>query len=644
MKRALVLLLSILLAVVGIVLISPSAQADSAGVRLPADSGVIDLAAAPYNLRCDGVTDNTAAIRDALADHARTETDPLETRFSFRTLVLPAGTCLVSDVLHAPGNAIRLMGAGQAETTLKLKDNATGYGSASTPKYVYRPGIQTQSTGNDNTAYANYVQDLTIDVGSGNPGAVGIRWAACNSGAMERVTLRAPASSGLRGMTVESGTGPSHVRNVTIEGFAVGIWGDGGPINNIVFTDVTLRNQRTVAIQNNARVLQFEGLTVTGAPKVYEALGQQAVFQVIDAKFTGPGSGTAMTAVADSYIYVRNVTASGWGNLVTTGTSNRFVGKTAIAEWGSANFRRGNTSVAWSETSTVQSLNLAHPDAPRSTDYDLTHWVKATATSGNSADDDGPAIQAAIDSGKRVVYLPYGDYTIKTPVIVRGNVEAIDFMGSRVAGADKGKISVGNSTSSFVELRNAAASITFEQNGPDAMVIRNVGALGTTPGHVIDGTSATGAVFVDNASGRLLTIDRPISVYARQLNREGRGAAISGGATVWVFGDNLEMHDGKGNPFLTVSGSTAEILAGAWDNLADAGRYNSTTGTAVYDVTDSRVSIVIPGVYRNAAITGRWVSDVVNGTRVGNVTRSEVLVGPVARDFKRATLPLYVSP
>ncbi|WP_324275662.1 hypothetical protein [Blastococcus brunescens] len=104
------------------------------------------------------------------------------------------------------------------------------------------------------------------------------------------------------------------------------------------------------------------------------------------------------------------------------------------------------------------------------------------------------------------------------------------------------------------------------------------------------------------------------------------------------------MHDDKGNPFLTVSGSTLEVLAGTWDNLADAGRFNSTTGPAIYDVTDSRVSVVIPGVYRSAAVTGQWVSDVVNGTRVGSVTSSEVVVGRAFRDFTRATLPLYVSP
>jgi hypothetical protein len=645
MKRALLLLLPVLLAAIGIVLISPAAQADSADfrVRFPADSGVISLAASPYNVKCDGVTDNTTGIQNALNTYANT--GDLATRFSFRTLALPAGTCLVSNTLHSPGNAIRLVGAGQDSTVLKLKDNASGYGSAGSPKYVYRPGIQLASTGNDNTAYANYLQDLTIDVGAGNPGAVGVRWAACNSGAMQRVTIKAPANSGLRGMTMETGTGPSMVQDVTIDGFAVGIWTDpsDAPVNNLTFHSVTLKNQRTVAIQNNGRSLDFEGLTISGAPHAYEATNDRGVLIAVDVTLTGPGSGTAVD-LADSFAHLRNVTASGWGNLVSEGATDRFVAKTQITEWSTADYRRGNTSVAWTETGPVASLNLAHPDAPRSSDYDLTHWVKANATSGNSADDDGPAIQAAIDSGKQVVYLPYGDYTIKTPVIVRGNVQAIDFMGSRVADANTGKISVGNSTSSFVELRNASATVDFEQNGPDAMVLRNVGAIGSSPGGVTTGLSATGDLYVDNASGRLVDISRPINAYLRQLNREGRGASVSGGATAWIFGENLETHDDKGDPYMTISGSTVEILAGSWDNLADLGRFNSQSGPAAYAATNSRLSIVVPGSYRNGAVTGHWVSDVMNGGRIGNITSDQVITVTAFHKYTRVVLPLYVSP
>jgi hypothetical protein len=103
----------------------------SDGVRFPADSGVINLAATPHNVKCDGVADNTTAIQNALNTYANT--GDVATRFSFRTLALPAGTCLVSNTLHSPGNAIRLVGAGQDTTVLKLKDNASGYGSAGSP-------------------------------------------------------------------------------------------------------------------------------------------------------------------------------------------------------------------------------------------------------------------------------------------------------------------------------------------------------------------------------------------------------------------------------------------------------------------------------------------------------------------------------
>ncbi len=173
-----------------------------------------------------------------------------------------------------------------------------------------RPGIEGVFTG-DNAAFGNYVQDLTIDVGAGNPGAVGVRWAAANTGSLERVTIRATSgTSGLRGISLESSTGPSLVQDVTVEGFDVGIWADTGPVNNTAFSHITLTNQRSVAIQNRGKAVQFEGLTVNGAPKVYDASGRAAVGQFIDVDITGKGSGTAFTAVADSYLYVRNVAAS----------------------------------------------------------------------------------------------------------------------------------------------------------------------------------------------------------------------------------------------------------------------------------------------------------------------------------------------
>ena len=620
-----------------------SASAADHAPRFPADSGVVFLGAAPYNVKCDGVTDNTAALNTALAANDNPSTSDSLNRYNFRTLVLPAGVCLVSNTVGAPGSRIRLVGAGQFATTLKLKDNAAGYGSASTPKYLYKPGNQ---NANDNTGYANYLQDLTLDVGNGNPGAVGLRWAACNTGAAERVTIRGGTgtnTSGLRGLTLESGTGPSQVQDVTIEGFGVGIWTDGLAVNNTVFTGTTLRNQRTLAIQNNGKNIQFEGLTVSGAPKVYTGTAQAAI-QVIDSTLTGPGSGAAFD-VGTGWFYGRNLTATGFTNLVTQAGTPRLVGQTSLVEWATAPYRRGNTSVPWSaDGSVLVSLNLPHPRTPENTNYDLTTFRRAAVTAATT-DDDGPALQAAIDSGARVVYVPHGAYTIKTPVIVRGNVEKIDFMGARVDFANTGRISVGAGVPPVVHLQNASAAITFEQNSSRTMVVENMGPIGTKPGKITTGASATGPIFLENyAASNRFEITRPVDVFIRQSNREGQPSTISGGARVWIFGDNLEMHDDRGNPYLTITGSTVEILAGAMDNLATGGRFNSTTGTAHYAATNSRLSVVVPGVYRGTAITGHALSDTVNGVRVGDVTNANLLVGAAVGEWKRTVLPLYVSP
>jgi hypothetical protein len=604
---------------------------------------VIFLGNAPYNVKCDGVTDNTAALNAALAANDNPSTSDSLNRYNFHTLVLPAGVCLVSNTIGAPGSAVKLVGAGQGLTTLRLKDNAAGYGSASTPKYLYKPGHQ---NGNDNTGYANYLMDLTLDVGNGNPGAVGLRWAACNSGAAERVTIKGGTgtnTSGLRGLTLESGTGPSQVSDVTIEGFGSGIWTDTLAMNNTVFTGVTLNNQRTVAIENRGKSLQFEGLTVNNAPRVYTGTPQAAI-QLIDSTVNGRGTGAAFD-VGTSWLYVRNLTASGWGNLVTQAGTQRFVGRTSITEWATAPYRRGNTSVAWSENSPVVSLNLAHPRTPENTNYDLTTWTRAAVTSNGTTDDDGPAIQRAIDSGARVVYLPYGIYTIKTPVILRGNVEKIDFMGSRLDWANTGKFSVQTGTAPVVHLINASAAVTWEQNGPRTMVVEHMGPVGTKPGKITTGPLATGPIFAENyAASNRFEITRPVDVYIRQSNREGQPSSFTGGARVWIFGDNLEMHDDKGSPYMTITGSTVEILAGAMDNLATGGRFNSTTGTAHYNATNSRLSVVVPGVLRGTAITGHALSDTVNGVRVGDITSAHLLVGAAVGEWKRTVLPLYVSP
>lgn len=71
-----------------------------------------------------------------------------------------------------------------------------------------------------NVAQMNTIEDLIIDCGSGNPGAVGIRFSASNSGRIENVTLC--AQEGYCGIHMAYGAEGSFV-NITAEGFDYGV-------------------------------------------------------------------------------------------------------------------------------------------------------------------------------------------------------------------------------------------------------------------------------------------------------------------------------------------------------------------------------------------------------------------------------------
>ena len=56
--------------------------------------------------------------------------------------------------------------------------------------------------------------------------------------------------------------------------------------------------------------------------------------------------------------------------------------------------------------------------------------MKSYGAVGDGNHDDAAAIQAAIDSGKTTVYLPFGNYFIGSEIIVRSNVCLLRGFGS----------------------------------------------------------------------------------------------------------------------------------------------------------------------------------------------------------------------
>jgi hypothetical protein len=161
------------------------AELASGTVSFPAGAGVVDVKAR-YGAKGDGTTDDTAAIQRAIAENRG------------QVIFLPPGRYLVSDrLLMSDGRqATRhfLQGAGKARTTIKLKDRSPAFQDPTKPRAVVSYWESNDPAGPDTAKDANAfratVQDLTIDVGKGNPGASGLRFRANNFGVVRDVVVR----------------------------------------------------------------------------------------------------------------------------------------------------------------------------------------------------------------------------------------------------------------------------------------------------------------------------------------------------------------------------------------------------------------------------------------------------------------------
>jgi hypothetical protein len=151
------------------------------GETYPTNAGVLNVQ--DYGAEGDGVTDDTAAINKAIAaDTPGTNTGDYWGQV--KIVYLPSGTYLISSPLiknNAAGSAtygMVLVGQSQTTTTIKLAPGAAGFQDPSHPQGMIHPTSDASAVwaplpGDGNAAYQNTIQDLTIDIGTGNAGAIG---------------------------------------------------------------------------------------------------------------------------------------------------------------------------------------------------------------------------------------------------------------------------------------------------------------------------------------------------------------------------------------------------------------------------------------------------------------------------------------
>ena len=591
-----------------------------ADIRFPDDAGYVDVTQPPYNAVPNSTNDCTAAIQKALSEA--------------RKVYLPAGTYLVSDIIHwglKEGQAKRgfIQGAGRDRTIVKLADKTPGYDQPDRPKEVFRMASRDDLTGPAN-AFRNSIQDLTIDCGTGNPGAIGMLFYIHNQGSVERIRVK---GDGLCGIDMYRGlTGPALLKDAIIEGFEYGIRA-GGSVRQITLSEIKLKGQRRYGIYNDCNVLSMEEVTSANSVPAIHNRAAWGFISLVGGKLTGGDAKATAIENINGWLFVRDIEVAGYGNAITS--KGQTIAGPRVAEFASAATVRLTPSADKSLRLPIEKTPIPAYEAPE-------QWVNVTkfGPPGNATFPDhnqrprpiqdwSIPLQKAIDAGARTIYFPPEtkdrQYCFASNVAITGRVERITFMDNQPLWKNNAVLRIGDG------------------QAPVVIIERFQGDYGSTPDQWLIDTTRT-VVFKNCIPGDILSTDKPGKVFledvctgkfwmkgkqafARQHNPEPRDTHTSiENGSLWVMGMKTEQ------PGLILQARNAklEVLGGmVYEN-------GSPKDTPMCDFTDSEVSLTLASCNHNGFDYKTVISETKAGQTV-ELAKDECW----GRDGWGMALPLY---
>lgn len=538
---------------------------------VPRDAGCLDVKE-HFGAAGDGRTDDTDAFNAAFAHLAS------KVPLAYNTLIIPPGTYLVSGSLYC-SRFIDVKGAGPGESVIRLKDGV--FTDPASPQPVLRMSSTSGDPGShkhvNGSSISLYLEGITIDTGLNNPGAKALEYHSNNLGRLENVVLRSGDGAGVLGLDLtHHDVGPALVKRVRVDGFDVGI-AIRYQEYSMTLEHVTLRNQRVAGIRNQGNILAIRGLDSQNSVPAIIAQGPNSMVTLVDSTLTG-GAATQPAINSEGALYCLRVKTSGYRHAI----SKRTLVNLKPMEWKDSTVAGPNLDEYIGDVSVTGfgaprgALKLPIEEAPEPQIPPVEQWVNVTRFAHSKAGDDwGPALQAAIDSGARVIYLPRDTaFQFMTPVSLRGKVERLVGFGGALNWAPstwkrQGELEQTDAASAppplLVFEQPDAARVTVldrlecvhvRHASPATLVLRSSSTKRYTTG------AAGGKLFIEDVGGADWHFDHPQRVWARQWNPESHAAGPcihSRGATIWALGFKTEYESQK---LLAEAGAQTEILGG----------------------------------------------------------------------------------
>jgi hypothetical protein len=528
-------------------------QAAEPDIGYPSHSNVVVVTAAPYNAKGDGITDDTAALQQAINENVGRH----------RILYFPPGTYLVSDTLTWPKKwngkdnwgFTTLQGMSSGKCVIRLKDGV--FTDPKKPKAIMWCG----GFGSADW-FHNHVQGLTFNVGRNNPGAIGLQFYANNYGAVRNCVVTSEDGQGEIGLDLghRDMNGPLLVRRVTVRGFRRGVV-TSRSVNSQVFEFLTLSGQSAVGFDNNGQTISIRRLI---SENEVPAVSTYGTFCLVEATLTGHGKSAKAPAIINyngGRLMLRDVKTTGYaralGDVHHTPDSAAAWRVAGVDKQGS---QGPDVAEYFSHPATMpfggkaESLRLPIEETPEFPPDDPKSWavVDTFGADPRGEKDSTDAIQRAMDSGASTVFLP-GNYSVTKPIVVGPKVRRIVGCGGWVDYTSKTKPDfriVGSGEPLTIE-HISSVNGGIENTSDRTIILRSIGARLRSLGK--------GRLFLEDVAGDDLAVLGQ-TVFARQLNIENQGThLLNDASTLWVLGYKTE----RGGTLLhTRNGGKSEILGG----------------------------------------------------------------------------------
>ncbi len=528
-----------------------------AGLTVPAQEFAIPPEMGYVNVKDagavgDGKTDDTKVLQ-AVFGAGKTNRHPKYD--TARQIYLPNGTYLISDTIQWGDKKKDVRGESRAGVVLRLQDNCPGFQNPKKPKAVLN-----NQFGHAGQNFFQRLRHVTVDIGRGNPGAIGIHFHTNNGGGVRNVVIRSsdPQQAGAIGLFMPKWPGPGYTCDLLIDGFDTGI-DIRSDQYSWAFENITLTNQRRVGLINNGNSVGIRRLTSKNRVPAVINNSKWASMALVDSRLAGGDSKqSAVINRKGAVLFARDIAVEGYGQALSNDSGTRKdVAGNRIEEYASHPVQALFDGAGKALSLPVEQPPVIPPGDPK-------EWVDVTkfgakSTSWQEKFDSGPAIQKAIDSGAEYVVIPDGFYMSYQSIQVRGNLRRLFTLGSQLIfrkPVPAFVIADGKPEAVYVNCRSTygnAASWTFHHASRRTLVCGGGGSYyNSVPG---------GKVFMTDFCAVPLVFDRQ-KVWIRGLNTESyehNPHVQNFGSDLWVL---LHKTEKDRTAIGTYDGGRTELLGG----------------------------------------------------------------------------------